>query len=492
MAAGGPAAQTVVVPASGNLQEALNRAQPGDTILLARGATYLGNFTLPATDTGDRPITVRTAADEGLPPEGERITPDAAAVLAKIKSPNNAPALATAPGAHGWRIALLEFQANRNGEGDIITLGDGSSAQASLAKVPSGLALDRLYIHGDPMRGQKRAIALNSAQTTISGCHISDIKAIGQDSQAIMGWNGPGGYLIENNYLEAAGENIMFGGADPHIADLVPTRIVVRNNLLSKPVAWREAGAPKWQVKNLFELKNGRGVLVEQNVMERSWQQAQSGYAILFTVRNQDGTCPWCQVEDVELRGNLVRDVAAGIQVLGTDPLHPSLQTNHIMIHDNVFDGIDREAWGGDGYFLLLSDAPRDVTIDHNTIIQRASTGLVKIANGVTTGLVLTNNIASHGDYGIIGRNRGVGNDSIAAFLPHAAITGNVIAGGKAGAYPGGNLFPSVDEFRRQFVAFERHDYRLVARSSWLHAGSDGRDLGADLARNPLKAPLAQ
>ena len=30
-----------------------------------------------------------------------------------------------------------------------------------------------------------------------------------------MGWNGPGPFLIENNYLEAAGENIMFGGNDP-------------------------------------------------------------------------------------------------------------------------------------------------------------------------------------------------------------------------------------------------------------------------------------
>jgi hypothetical protein len=56
VAADGPAAQTVAVPASGNLQEALNRAQPGDTILLGRGATYLGDFTLPAIGTGDRPI----------------------------------------------------------------------------------------------------------------------------------------------------------------------------------------------------------------------------------------------------------------------------------------------------------------------------------------------------------------------------------------------------------------------------------------------------
>src|SRR6185295_8355794 len=161
-------------------------------------------------------------------------------------------------------------------------------------------------------------------------------------------------------------------------------------------------------------------------------------------------------------RGNLVRDIAAGIQILGTDNNHPSLQTNRIVIRDNVFDGIDKAAWGGDGYFLLLSDAPRDVTVDHNTIVQRASSGLVKIAHGVTQGFVFTNNIAAHGDYGIIGNNHGIGNDSIATYLPGATIARNVIAGGKASAYPSGNLFPSVTEARKQLDG-----YRLVTGSSW-------------------------
>ncbi len=479
----------MTVPAGGDLQAALNRAKAGDTILLERGAAYVGNFVLPVHGSGEGVVTLRTAGDAGMPGYGVRMTPDLARPLAKLRSPNGSPALATAPGARGWRIALVEFQGNRDGAGDIIALGDGSAAQNTIAKAPAGLTLDRLYVHGQADRGQKRGIALNAGQTTITGCHVSDIKAIGQDSQAIGGWNGPGGYVIENNYLEAAGENIMFGGADPSIPGLTPSGIVVRNNVLSKPLAWREAGAPKWQIKNLFELKNARGVIVEGNLMERSWQQAQSGYAVLFTVRNQDGGCAWCQVEDVQFRGNIVRDVAAGLQILGTDPVHPSRQTNRIVVRDNLFDGIDREAWGGDGYFVLLSDAPRDITIDHNTIVQRASTGLVKIAHGITTGLTLTNNIASHGDYGIIGRDRGVGNDSIAFYLPGATITRNVIAGGKASAYPAGNLFPPLDELRRQFADAGARDYRLTPKSQWLKAGTDGRDLGADLTRPTAPRP---
>src|SRR5437660_679977 len=106
-------AATIAVPADGSLQAALSSAQPGDTIVLAQGATYVGNFTLPNTG-GASTITVQTAPD-GLPPAGSRISPAFAGRLAKLRSPNSAPALQTAPGAHHWRIQLLEFQANAGG-----------------------------------------------------------------------------------------------------------------------------------------------------------------------------------------------------------------------------------------------------------------------------------------------------------------------------------------------------------------------------------------
>ena len=483
--AGDPLAQTqtITVAAGGDLQAALKAAHPGMTILLERGATYVGNFLLPAAGPdadGDRVITLRTKGDADLPAEGTRIGPDAAPRLAKLQSPNGSPALATAAGARGWRLELLEVLPTRNGSNDIIRLGDGSSEQQSLDRVPSHFVLDRLYIHGDAEKGQKRGIALNAADVTISHSYISDIKAVGQDSQAIGGWNGPGNYVIEDNYLEAAGENVMFGGADPAIPNLTPTHIVVRNNLMTKPLAWRDA-RPPWSVKNIFELKNARDVLIEHNVMEHCWRQAQAGYAILFTVRNQDGACAWCQIEHVEFRGNFVRDVAAAMQILGTDPNHPSRQTNGIVVRDNVFDGIDGKQWGGDGYFLQLSDAPRDVTIDHNTIVQQQSGGLVKIVHGVAQNVSITNNIAMHGNYGIIGSNHGVGADSINAYLPGATVTHNVLAGGRAASYPSGNLFPSVDELRKQFVDFAAHDYRLTPSSAWRKAGMDRRSLGANL-----------
>src|SRR6185295_5773168 len=92
--------------------------------------------------------------------------------------------------------------------------------------------------------------------------------------------------------------------------------------------------------------------------------------------------------------------------------------------------------------------------------------GLVKIAHGVSPEIRLTNNVATHGTYGIIGTGHGIGNDSIAAFLPGATIAHNVLAGGKASAYPSGNLFPTLEEFQKQLVAFSARSYQLAPGSA--------------------------
>ena len=63
----------------------------------------------------------------------------------------------------------------------------------------------------------KRGISLNSGRTDILNSYISDIKAVNADSQAIAGYNGTGPFRIVNNYLEGAGENVIFGGSDPAV-----------------------------------------------------------------------------------------------------------------------------------------------------------------------------------------------------------------------------------------------------------------------------------
>ncbi len=220
-----------------DLQAAIDAARPGETLLLAPGSRFVGNFVLPPRPDSRSFIIIRTEGPN-LPGDGTRTGPAYAGRLAVIQSPNGNAALRTAAAAHHWQLENLEFRANADGHGNIIEL--GSAAQRDRADVPHTLVLDRLYIVGDSAVGQKRGIALNSGATEIRNSYIAGIKGVGMDTQAIAGWNGPGPYLIENNYLEAAGENLMFGGGDPTLSDLVPHGIVIRRNLMAKPAAWRD------------------------------------------------------------------------------------------------------------------------------------------------------------------------------------------------------------------------------------------------------------
>ncbi len=473
-------ARTIAVAPQDNLQQVLRTARPGDVITLENGAVYSGNFVLPQIDGGGDPVVIRPARLDGLPRAGERVSPDHARLLPRLRSPNGAPALRTAPGASGWRVELLEMTIMPGGSGEIVALGDGSSSQRHASQVPHHLTIDRCYIHGEPGEPQKRCVALNSAHTTVTGSYIADCKAVGQDSQAIAGWNGPGPFTISNNYLAGAGENILFGGADPSIPDLVPSDISITGNLIEKPLAWRNS---RWEVKNLLELKNARRVTISGNVIRHNWQAAQSGWSILLTVRNQDGRCPWCQVAQVTIERNRIEQIAAGISILGADDEHPSQRTTDIVIRHNLVRELDSRAWGGSGYFLLLLGGPLNVTVASNTIIQPHASGLVQVEGPPVRGFVFRGNLATHGEYGIIGTGRGPGRDTLDAYFPGARVEGNVIAGADGGRYPGGNAYPARDDFDRQFVDAAKGDYRLKATARW--GGAAGQPPGADLSTIP-------
>lgn len=483
-------ADTYRVAAGDDLQAALNRAHAGDRVVLAPGASYVGNFMLPVHDgIDDVVLATDLSGDSGAPLPGQRVAPNAAASFAKLRSPNASPALRTQPGAHHWRIELVEFQPGAAANVALIELGDGSSAQQSLDRVPHDLTIDRCYLHGDPQRGQKRGIALNSASSTIQGSYFSDFKSAGEDSQAIAGWNGPGPYLIENNYIEAAGENVLFGGADPWVGGLVPSDITIRGNLVSRPPEWRN---DKWQVKNLFELKNARRVLVERNVFENNWSGAQSGFAIVFTPRNQDGRAPWSTVQDVTFRANLVRHVGSAINILGRDNERTSDVARGIRIEQNVFSDVDGQRWGGDGVFLQVGEGPDALVVEHNTILQNGT--LISVYGGTkqrptaVAGFIFRDNLALHNRYGVHGQDRATGNDTLDAFFPGAVFLCNALAGGRSSDYPDGNLFPSVEQFRSQFVDFAGGDYRLKPDSIFRGAACDSTDLGASMAKVP-RAP---
>jgi hypothetical protein len=468
------AAQAIVnVPPGGDLQAAIDAAQPGDTIVLAPGATYAGNFVLRAKP-GAAFITIRSATpDAALPSPGQRIDPEHAPLLAKLRSPNTGSALATAPGAHHYRLMFLEFLANSNGAGDVIKLGDGSSRQNSMASVPYELVLDRVYVHGDPDAGQKRAVALNSALTQVINSYISEIKAVGQDSQAIGGWNGPGGYLIANNFLEAAGENVMFGGADPGIAGLVPSDISIVGNHFHKPMSWRGS---RWVVKNLLELKNAQRVRVDGNLMENNWVAGQTGSAVLLKSVNQDGGAPWSVVQQVEFTNNVVRHVAGGLNIAGRPERHPAIEANNIIVRNNLFEDVSGRAYGGGGRFLMMSGGAH-ITIDHNTAISDGISAVSPDGNPVT-GFVFTNNVVFDHGLGLKGSGTAPGNATIARYFPGGYFAGNVFAGSSGANYPAANYYASIADVGFNNAA--AGDFRLAPGSPFKLGATDGSDPGCD------------
>ena len=421
--------------------------------------------------------------------------------------------------------------------------------QRDVTQVPRDLTIDHCYIHGDPIFGQKRGIALNSGKTDIIDSYVSDIKAIGFETQAIAGWNGPGPYRILNNYLEGAGINFLIGGADPGIADLVTDTIEFKRNHLAKPTAWRQpilatptnvkvttaTGAParfsgtvyytivaagmaamdapvfsrsddgadraderarhghayvesrggsdalpgipqhearnpnglsgshlhlirrrrqqadaiwrhpraaRWTVKNLFELKNARNVVVDGNLMENCWTDAQNGYAVLFTPRNSDGGAPWTRVENVTFTNNIVRHAPGGINILGRDYIYPSEQTKNIVIRNNLFDDVTTN-WGNSLPWLLLGNGAdrRDRRSQHD----RSHRSLTRPAVcAPTTNFVYTHNMGRNNEYGFIGDSHAPGKDSIDIYLPGATFSKNIIAGANGGIYPDTNANAEV------------------------------------------------
>jgi hypothetical protein len=479
-----PSGVIIRVPSGGNLQLAIDAAQPGDTILLAPGAVYRGSFVLPVKSGGTY-ITIRSGApDAVLPADGVRVGPQDVPNLARIEGGFGAgPAFRTTAGAHHYRLLFLEM-VNTFAAAEIIQLGDGGPDQNTLASVPHDLFIDHCYIHGDATNGQKRGVALNSAATTISNSYIANIKSSQQDSQAIGGWNGPGPYLIVNNYLEASGENVMFGGADPFIPGLVPSDITLRQNYISKPVAWR---GQQWIVKNLLELKNAQRVTIDGNLIENIWPAAQSGFAIVFTPRNQDGASPWSVVQQVQFTNNVVRHVSAVFNVLGNDNIFPSQMTNGITIRNNLFVDVSAATWGGSGWFLITNGG-RNITVDHNTVFTDGAA--VVLGDGAqVTGFTFTNNIVPDNAWAITGSGTAPGNAAIASYYPAAVIRRNVFTAGHSGTYPTDNYFPP-NVGAVQFVDLVNGNFRLGPTSPYRSLATDGANIGFDQSAVEALVPV--
>lgn len=457
---------TIFVRAGGNFQAALNQAKAGDTISLQAGASFKGSFNLPLK-AGNEFITIRSSAtDAQLPPPNTRIDPTKyAAVLPKLSSPTTEPVISTQTGAHHYRFVGVEFGGTKDGFYNIIQL--GSTEERKVEDLPHHIEFDRVYIHATSPLGQRRGIAANGKFVKITNSHISGIRRKGEESQAICVWATDGPLEITNNYLEAAAENILFGGGSSFLK-LVPTDVIIRSNHLNKPLEWRSEG---WDVKNLFEIKFGRRFKIENNLMTNNWGMAQDGTAIVFTTRADNGATDI--IEDIEFTGNVVRGSGNGINVYG-----PEARGGHrLTIRNNLFEDIDGGKWNGGGRFMKTT-AWDNLVVENNTVVN--SGNIIFAYDAPTRGFVFRNNIVFENEYGIFGDGLGSGKPAIDRYFPGGDVSFNAIVGGSAAVYKSKNLFLN-SAGQIGFVNLEAKNFRLRPDSPLRGKGSGGKSIGADL-----------
>ena len=546
-----PAPGSVISVASGgDLQSALNNAQCGQTIQLQAGATFNGPFTLPAKGCNDQNwIIIRTSSpDSALPADGQRLTPCYAGVsslegrpayscnnpqnvLAKVQMPSNGTNVLTlANGANFYRFVGLEITRPSGTKFSAILIG--------LAGTADHIIVDRSWLHGQAQDETRNGFAMSGGTNiAVVNSYFNDFHCIAgtgscTDSHAVSGGvtttqDGP--YLIQNNFLEASGEAVMMGGGG---ATFTPTDITVIGNHFFKPWQWMQGNTPfvggpdghPFIVKNHLELKNAVRVLIEANLMENSWGGfTQKGHGILLTPKNQgtrsgENICPLCQVTDVTIRYTQISHAGGGMvlaTVLSTPkdgkPGQPAMAGTRFSIHDVVMDDLNKKYLGGGDGFMIANSWPKNplntFTINHVTVFPDDNSHIMSVGNIAGNpemyGFVFTNNLvvtARYPVWDVYGHGTASCADGVPlttfnnCFTTYTFQANGLIASPSQfgpSKWPANNFFPPTPQYV-QFVNYNNGnggDYQLEPTSPYKNAGSDGKDLGADIVG--LQAALA-
>jgi hypothetical protein len=391
---------TWAVHTPAQLSTALQNSVPGDNIVLDAGATYTGYFALNAkSNPNNKWIYIMSSAIANLPP-GTRVSPTNAASMAKIVTPNVAAAFQINGGANHYRLAGLELTSNssycQTGRNCMTYFLVGSQSRPT--PLPDSIVIDRCYIHGAPNLDIQSGVTMNGSNYAVIDSYISDIHEQGFDANAVGAYDTPGPLKVVDNFLSAAGENIIFGGSGGNANRGVPSDIEIRNNYLFKPLAWVPLSLPpinSMVEKNAVELKSAQRVLIDSNVIQNVWAAGQNGYAIVLTVRtSQSGD--FAVVNDITITNNILNNVVAGINTLAKDDQcgpgggYPNCYNagsqDRWYIANNVMLFYDPTQQGGfrdlaialqPGLDRINNNTPgimRDVVFQHNTAVSAAST----------------------------------------------------------------------------------------------------------------------
>ncbi|MGA9642620.1 MAG: hypothetical protein WBQ72_14580 [Terriglobales bacterium] len=514
-----------------DLAGAVSSAKCGDILLLPPGAVYEVRELAPKKCDDQHYITIRSdVPDSKLPPEGTRISP----AWAGVASLPGRPPFAQPTGGPAKLMATIMVKPN-NGVvvGDHIrfiaiewtTPANDHTSRMVYTDHVDHVIFDRNYMHaGEGSEvGHGVGMILGSHKIAVINSYLSGLNCIARkgsctDATAIGGAHSDepfGTFKIYNNFLEASGEDILFGGGG---SENNPTDVEIRHNHLFRPMIWKEGDpgytpSPKGEpyiVKNNLELKSGVRFLIEGNLLENSWGGfTQAGFSVLFTPSSQSSHCPKCRVNDITLRYNRIRNVA-GVLTIATKHAPEKkgggspADGGRISVHDLIADDIHDKDYKGGGAFLKFMSALitfHDVQIDHVTSFGPGVLMVVSSKGDKMPNFSLTNSLFA------LGGSR----QPIVSATPNSCASMAAKAGPQAildecftnykfdhnlfslerGGLPKGNITvgnPKDLEVRdlKNGIAkdprlcHERDDV-CRKRSPGAKAASDGRDVGADV-----------
>ena len=281
-----------------------NNAQPGDTISLARGAVFTGSFVLPNKGGSSMITSARKATRTCLAPAG-------------------------ASRRRTRRCSRRSSRQRRAGDSD----------RRGRASLDADAARDRRHRRqrpGDARRRLRRSVAAVAGRRTTSSSTASTSTATRRRARSAASRStarrrrspartsptsrctartrrrsaagtAPGRSRSPTTTSRRPARTSCSAAPTRAIPNLVPSDITISGNLIQQ--ADRVALAELGRRRTCSSSRTRAASQLRGNNFDYNWQGGQTGYAVLFTVRNQDGGCPWCQVDHVTFEQNVVRHV---------------------------------------------------------------------------------------------------------------------------------------------------------------------------------------
>ncbi len=229
----------ITVAANGNLQQALNDARCGDTILIEASATFLAagdaGFMFPAktgapcNGTAADTITVSTTNVDRLPATGGRVGINDAVNMPKLVTAGPSPAVSFGANSRFWKLTGIEVSSTPNPQYASFLVFVGTDLP--FEQLPSDITFDRCYIHSredgtnNAHASVRGGVDVEASRVTFNGCRVAFPGGYAGPSKstdatyAILTVAGPGPITIDNCFLNSWFASLFMGGGGLHTSN---------------------------------------------------------------------------------------------------------------------------------------------------------------------------------------------------------------------------------------------------------------------------------